>query len=92
MSSRSANSLVSHQSDARASGARVRRDAARVRRVLETIKEVKDRTYKVKKGGPGGKYLIQRTLHYSGYKLLREELKKEENQELLDYVDGDKFW
>jgi hypothetical protein len=65
ISSRSVNRLASRRSAARASGARGRRDTADVQRVLKTMKEVKDHTYKVKKGGPGGKYLIQRTLHYS---------------------------
>ncbi|RYC54833.1 hypothetical protein CHU98_g11381, partial [Xylaria longipes] len=87
VSSQSTDSLASSRGNTRASGARVRRDVADVRRVLRTIKQVKEGTYKVKKGGLGGKYLIQRTLHYSGYKLLREELKKEENQELLAYVN-----
>ncbi|KAI0975452.1 hypothetical protein F4678DRAFT_457735 [Xylaria arbuscula] len=91
VSSQSTYSLASGSSNARASRARAQRDAADARRVLRTIKQVKECTYKVKKGGPGGKYLVQRTLHYSGYKLLREELKKAENQELLKYVDGDKF-
>ncbi|KAI0803395.1 hypothetical protein GGR55DRAFT_399288 [Xylaria sp. FL0064] len=49
-------------------------------------------TYKVENDGPGGKYLIHRTLHPSGYKLLREvELEKKENRELLKFFNGDKF-
>ncbi|KAI0532521.1 hypothetical protein GGR58DRAFT_489901 [Xylaria digitata] len=93
VSSQSTYSLASGSSNARAAGARARaqRDAADAKRVLRTIKQVKEHTYKVKKGGPGGKYLVQRTLHYSGYKLLWEELNKAENQELLKYVKGDKF-
>ncbi|KAI0108716.1 hypothetical protein GGR51DRAFT_514736 [Nemania sp. FL0031] len=91
VSSQSTYSLASSSSNARASRGRAKRDAADVRRVLKTIRQVRDATYKVKKGGPGGRYLIERTLHYSGYKLLREELEKAENHELLDYVDGDRF-
>jgi hypothetical protein len=83
--------MAPHRSDAWAPRARAR-DAADVKRVLRTIREVKNRTYSVKKGGPGGKYLIERVLHYSGYQLLRDvELKKEENKELLDYFNGDEF-
>ncbi|KAJ9129894.1 hypothetical protein NKR23_g12422 [Pleurostoma richardsiae] len=42
--------------------------------------------------GSRGKYLIQRTLRYSGYKLLREvELRKEENEELLDFLEDLRF-
>ncbi|KAI1420241.1 hypothetical protein F5Y12DRAFT_788405 [Xylaria sp. FL1777] len=81
VSSRSTNRRASSSSNARTPAARAQRDTA----------DVKECAYKVKKGGPGGKYLIQRTLHYSGYKLLREELKKSNNQELLEYIDGDKF-
>jgi hypothetical protein len=87
VSSQSTYSLAPGSSNARASGARARRDASDAKRVLRTIKQVKDNTYKVKKGGSGGKYLIERTLHPSGYKLLLEELKKEENRELLEYVE-----
>ncbi|GAP83887.2 hypothetical protein SAMD00023353_0503060 [Rosellinia necatrix] len=88
VSSQSTYSLASSKSNARASGTRVRRDVADARRVLRVIKQVKEGTYKPKRGGPGGKYLIERTLHYSGYKIFREELRKAENRELLDYVDG----
>ncbi|KAJ2972968.1 hypothetical protein NUW58_g9062 [Xylaria curta] len=91
VSSQSTYSLASGSSGARASRGRARRDASDVKRVLKTITQVKGGTYKVKKGGPGGKYLVQRTLHHSGYKLLREELKKPENKELLDYVDKGRF-
>ncbi|KAI0474680.1 hypothetical protein F4859DRAFT_514529 [Xylaria cf. heliscus] len=71
----------------RASGSRVRRDVADSRRVLRIIQQIKQRTYKVNKGGKGGKYLIQRSLNYSSYKLLLEELEKAENRELLAFVD-----
>ncbi|KAI1124665.1 hypothetical protein F5Y10DRAFT_284891 [Nemania abortiva] len=93
VSSQDTGSLASGRSKTRALSARVLwRDAADAKRVLRTIQQVKDGTYKVKKGGPRGKYLIHRTLHPSGYKLLREvELGKEENKELLEYVDGDKL-
>ncbi|KAI0101526.1 hypothetical protein GGR51DRAFT_563427 [Nemania sp. FL0031] len=92
VSSQDTGSLASSRSDTRALSARVRRDAADARRVLRTIQQVKDGTYKVKKGGPQGKYLIHRTLHPSGYKFLQEvELAKAENRELLEYVNGDKF-
>ncbi|KAF2967606.1 hypothetical protein GQX73_g6016 [Xylaria multiplex] len=93
VSSQSTYSLAPGSSNTRAAGARARtqRDAADAKRVLRTIKQFKEHTYKAKKGGPGGKYLIQRTLHYSGYKLLWEELNKADNQELLEYVKGDKF-
>ncbi|KAI0398990.1 hypothetical protein F4802DRAFT_82687 [Xylaria palmicola] len=87
MSSQSTYSLKSGRGSARASGDRARRDATDVRRVLRTMEQVKHGTYRVKKGGPGGKYLVQRTLHYSGYKLLLAELEKAENQELLHYVN-----
>ncbi|KAJ8132071.1 hypothetical protein O1611_g1553 [Lasiodiplodia mahajangana] len=85
------NSLASSSSNVRASSARAKRDAVDARRVLRTIKQIKENTYKINKGGRGGKYLVQRTLHYSGYKLLQEELKKAENRELSEYVNGDKF-
>ncbi|KAI0414010.1 hypothetical protein F5X98DRAFT_390226 [Xylaria grammica] len=91
MSCRSTGNLASGGSKARAAGARARRDAADARRVLRTIKQVKKHKYE-KKGGLGGKYLIHRTLHPSGYKYLREvELKKPENAELLEYFNGDGF-
>ncbi|GAW20783.1 hypothetical protein ANO14919_102940 [Xylariales sp. No.14919] len=91
MSCRSTDSLASGGSKARAPGARARRDAADARRVLRTIKQAKEHKYE-KKGGLGGKYLIHRTLHPSGYKYLREvELKKPENAELLEYFNGDGF-
>ncbi|KAH8165573.1 hypothetical protein CIB48_g2632 [Xylaria polymorpha] len=80
--------MASGRTNAPAFGTRVRRDAADARRVLRTIQQVKNGMYKVKKGGRGGKYLVQRTLHYSGYKTLREELEKEENKELIGYVDN----
>ncbi|KAH0832575.1 hypothetical protein FOPE_01155 [Fonsecaea pedrosoi] len=67
-----------------------RRDAANVKRVLKTIEEVMDGAYEVKKGGPGGKYLIERTLRYRGYQKLWEELRKKGNEKLLEYVDGNK--
>ncbi|KAI1362155.1 hypothetical protein F5Y08DRAFT_312783 [Xylaria arbuscula] len=92
VSSQSTDSLASTGSKARTPGVRARRDARDAKRVLRTIKQVKEGTYKVKKGLPGGKYLIHRTLHPSGYKLLREvELKKPENSDLLEYFNGDKF-
>ncbi|KAI0437086.1 hypothetical protein F4803DRAFT_556359 [Xylaria telfairii] len=88
VSSRSTDSLASGGSKARAPTARARRDA---RSVLRTIKEVKGNKYE-KKGGLGGKYLIHRTLHPSGYRYLREvELKKPENAELSKYFNGDEF-
>ena len=92
VSSQSTDSLASGGSKARTSGVRAGRDARDAKRVLRTIKQVKGGTYHVKKGAPGGKYLIHRTLHPSGYKLLREvELKRPENSELLEYFNGDKF-
>ncbi|KAI1170114.1 hypothetical protein F4777DRAFT_592191 [Nemania sp. FL0916] len=72
VTSRSTDSLASRGHNARALGARARRDASDVRRVLRTIQQVQNDKYKVKKGGPGGKYLVQRTLHHSGYVLLRD--------------------
>ncbi|RWA04455.1 hypothetical protein EKO27_g10647 [Xylaria grammica] len=87
VSSQSADSLASGRSMSRA-----RRDARDAKRVLRTIKQVKEGEYKVKKGIPGGKYLIHRQLHPSGYKYLREvELKKPENSELSDYFYGDEI-
>lgn len=86
--SQTTDSMASGRTNAPAFGTRVRRDAADARRVLRTIQQVKNGMYKVKKGGRGGKYLVQRTLHYSGYKTLREELEKEENKELIGYVDN----
>lgn len=60
--------------------------------MLETIKQVKDGTFRVTKSGRGGKYLVRRTLRPSGFKLLlEEELAKPKNQELLDYFNGDEF-
>ncbi|KAJ2986302.1 hypothetical protein NUW58_g5095 [Xylaria curta] len=87
----STDSLAPGGSKARAPGARARRDAADARRVIRTIKQVKENKYE-KKSGLGGKYLIHRTLHPSGYKYLREvELKKPDNAELWEYFNGDKF-
>ncbi|GAW18665.1 hypothetical protein ANO14919_081460 [Xylariales sp. No.14919] len=87
VSSQSAHSLASGRSMSRA-----RRDARDAKRVLRTIKQVKEGEYRVKKGIPGGKYLIHRQLHPSGYKLLREvELKKPENSELSEYFYGDEI-
>ncbi|OAL24439.1 hypothetical protein AYO20_10665 [Fonsecaea nubica] len=91
VSSESIDSLAS-SGKPRAYGAKQQRqDAADARRVLKTIQQFKADEYAVKKGGPGGKYLIERTLRYRGYQKLWEELEKEENQELLDYVKGDKL-
>ncbi|KAI0867726.1 hypothetical protein GGS24DRAFT_514716 [Hypoxylon argillaceum] len=87
VSSQNTYSLASGSSNAPASGRRAKQDAADAKRVLRTIKQVKENTYKVKKGGPSGKYLIQRTLHHSGYKLLQKELNKPENRDLLEYVN-----
>lgn len=84
VSSQNTYSLASGSSNAPASGRRAKQDAADAKRVLRTIKQVKENTYKVKKGGPSGKYLIQRTLHHSGYKLLQKELNKPENRDLLE--------
>ncbi|KAI0512698.1 hypothetical protein F5B22DRAFT_648546 [Xylaria bambusicola] len=87
VSSRSTDSLACSRITARAG-----RDARDTKRVLQTIKQVKDGEYRVKKGSPGGKYLIHRQLHPSGYKLLREvELQKPENSELLEYFNGDEI-
>lgn len=86
VSSQSINSLASHRHNAWALKARAR-DAVDARRVLKTITQVKENTYRAKKGGPGGKYLIERTLHYRGYKLLEEILSRSENDELSRWVN-----
>ncbi|KAI0110181.1 hypothetical protein F4814DRAFT_451156 [Daldinia grandis] len=85
VSSQSTNSLASHQSSGRASKARPR-DIVDARRVLRRIEQVKGKNYKVKKGGPGGKYLVALTLHYQGYKKLQEILAEPENHELSEWV------
>ncbi|KIW84056.1 hypothetical protein Z517_03302 [Fonsecaea pedrosoi CBS 271.37] len=91
VSSESINSLASSGSPW-VSGPRERRqDVADAKRVLKTIEELKSGTYAVKKGGPGGKYLIERTLHYRGYQKLWEELRKEAHKELLKYVEKEWF-
>ncbi len=82
------DSVASNIRDAWAPRARAR-DLRDVDRVLRTLRQVRTRKYSVKNGGPGGKYLIQRVLHYSGYKrLLEVELRKEENKDLLKYEDN----
>lgn len=84
--------MAPQEKKARGSKAKARQDIQDSRRVLQTIKEVKDGTYRVTKSGRGGKCLIRRTLRYSGYKLLlEEELAKPKNLELLDFFNSDKF-
>ncbi|KAI0875961.1 hypothetical protein GGS24DRAFT_499258 [Hypoxylon argillaceum] len=86
------NQVISDRSTVRASSVRARRDIADAMRVLRTIKQIKDGTYKTRKGGIYGNCLIRRTLRPAGYKLLREvELQKAENLELLKYVNGERF-
>jgi hypothetical protein len=46
--------------------------------VLTTIKEIKDGTYKVEKGGKGGKYLVERRLPRAAYQLLLKNLEQED--------------
>ena len=82
-----ASSLPPHRPAAWAVQARAR-DEADANRVLKTIREVKNGTYSIKKGGLSGKYLVQRVLHYSSYKLLREvKLREEGNEDLKAYLE-----
>jgi hypothetical protein len=68
--------MKTDRSGARASPqASVKRNASLV---LKTIKVVKTGTYKVQKGGLGGKYLVERRLPLSSYKLLLKRLEQED--------------
>jgi len=91
--SRSADSLASDRSRARAS-ARAS-DETDANRVLKIIKELKSETYKVEKGGPAGKYLVQRKLHRPGYKLLLKKLVEEDKRLAEEYkrlAETDERW
>ncbi|KAH8752773.1 hypothetical protein F5883DRAFT_575832 [Diaporthe sp. PMI_573] len=67
-----------------------RTDRKDAKAVLTVIKQLRDETYRVKKGDKD-KYSIQRKLQYRGYKLLRDpELLKEvdgPDSDLLEYID-----
>lgn len=79
--SRSAVSLASYRSGARAPArASSSSDERNASLVLRTIKEVKSETYRVEKGGHGGKYLVERKLPWPAYQVLLKKLEEEDKK------------
>lgn len=84
----STGSLASDRSSARAPArASSSSDEKNANLVLKTIKDIRSETYRVEKGGQGGKYLVERKLPWAAYNLLLKKL-EQEDENLIEKDKG----